>query len=258
MSKIFITYKNYDPIVLQIDDTPLGDKYVQLLKDNYQASPPVYRDRIKYNSEYLLDLAQQAKAAFGWDWELTTDFTLLHKDLEMLLGTTGFEHVSAEYDNLLTEIHYCLHIVQHLDTINSRDGAFQIEWFNDLGFTLDQSFEFNTHKKFGDVEFINPFVGHGPVQIFYEDDHTNITQTCKFHNFVKPGIVISTYNQMANCALILDYFKKHDPAFVNTHTEETILHYTGYPKIGHVVNLNDFKTLLNDPLVIELERIDFE
>lgn len=258
MSKIFITFKNHVPLELQIDCTPLGNEYVKLIKDNYQARPPIYRDRIKYNSDYLLDLAQQAKLAFGWEWELTTDFTLLHKDLEVLLGTTGFENVSAEYDNLLTEIHYCLHIVQNPETINSRSGAFQIEWFNDSGFALDQSFEFNTHKKFGDVEFINPYVGHGPVQIFFENDHTHITQTCKFHNFIKPGIVISTYNQIANRELILDYFKKHDPAFVNGHTEETILHYTGYPKIGHVVNLDDFKTVLTDPTVIELERINFE
>ena len=261
MSIIYVKFKHYPALELVVNDTPLGDRFKQLIKDNLQNSLPVYRDRVKYSVEYMFELAHQAKEAFNWDWEIPkydlAHTTILHKDLERLLGTTGFEHVPEQYDHLLMEMHYCLHIVQDPENINTRKGAFQLEWFNDTGFELDESFTFGTVKTFGDVEFLNPFVGHGPVQIFHENDYTNIPQTCKFHNFIKAGIVISTYDHTIDRSGILDYFKHHAPEFVEQHGQDKIMHYTGFPKIGRVTNLDDFQALLDCPTVIELESIEF-
>ena len=154
-------------------------------------------------------------------------------------------------------MHYCLHIVQDPEQIGTRQGAFQLEWFNDSGFDLDTEFTFGTNKQFGDVEFLNPFVGHGPVQIHHENDYTNISQTCKFHDFIKAGLVISTYQHTIDRQTILDYFKQHAPDFVQLHGADKIMHYTGFPKIGRVVNLDQFRTLLESPGIIELESINF-
>lgn len=262
MYNIGIKFKQYPELRLTIYDTPVGKNFVQLIKDNYSASPPVYRDRVKYNVEYMIELAHQAKQAFNWDWEIPSydlsHTTLLHKDLERLLGQTGFHDIPEQYDHLLMEMHYCLHIVQDPENIGTRTGAFQVEWFNDSGFPLDDTFEFGTKKSFGDVELLNPFVGHGPVQIFHENDYTAIEQTCKFHNFVKAGIVISTYNHEIDREEILKYFRHHATEFVEHHGQEKIMHYTGFPKIGHISNPEDFGNLLSSTDIIELESINFD
>lgn len=261
MYKINLKFKNHPVLVLSIYDTPIGENFVKLLNNNYTTSLPVYRDRIKYNTKYMFELAHQAKKAFGWEWEIPdydlAHTTLLHKDLERLLGTTGFQEVPEQYDHLLMEMHYCLHIIQDKESIGTRNGAFQLEWFNDTGFSLDNTFNFGTKKTFGDVELLNPFVGHGPVQIVHENDHTNIDQTCKFHNFVKPGLVISTYDHTIDREIILNYFQQHAEQFVKKHGVEKIKHYTGFPKIGYLDNPDDFKNLLIDSDVIELESMSF-
>lgn len=262
MSKIYIKFKNHPQLKLNIKDTKITNQWVKLLQYNINSSLPVYRDRIKYNVEYMFELAHRARVAFNWDWEVPTydlaHTTILHKDLERLLGETGFKDVPEEYDHLLMEMHYCLHIVQNPNKIGTRFGAFQVEWFNDIGFDLDNEFVFGTQKEFGDVELLNPFVGHGPVQIFQENDYTDIPQTCKFHNFVKAGLVISTFDSTVDRTEILNYFKKHAPDFVRQHGEHTIQHYTGFPTVGRVDNLEDFRQLLNCPEIIELESMDFD
>lgn len=262
MHKIALKFKNYPALRLLIYDTKLGKNFVKLIKDNYANSLPTYRDRIKYNTKYMFELARQAKEAFNWQWDIPEydleHTTLLHKDLERLLGTTGFQDVSEQYDHLLMEMHYCLHIVQEKENIGTRQGAFQVEWFNDTGFALDSNFEFGIKKTFGDVELLNPFVGHGPVQIFHENDYTNIPQTCKFHDFVKAGIVISTYDHTINRETILNYFQQHANEFVEKHGAEKIMSYTGFPKIGYIENLDDFKNLLAEKNVIELESMQFD
>jgi hypothetical protein len=261
MSTMYIKYKNHPELVLDINNTEITNQWIELIKNNLCDSLPVYRDRVRYNVEYMFELAHQARAAFNWEWTVPeydlAYTTILHKDLERLLGHTGFENVSEQHDHLLMEIHYCLHIIQNPETIGTRNGAFQLEWFNDSGFDLPMSFAFNSKKQFGDVELLNPFVGHGPVQIFQENDYTEIAQTCKFHNFVKAGLVISTYNHSVEHNKILNYFVQHAPDFVKKHGAEKIQHYTGFPKIGRVINLEDFRQLLKCSDIIEIESVRF-
>ena len=156
----------------------------------------------------------------------------------------------AEHDNLLHELHYGLHILEH--GTRKRVGWLQIEWYNDEGFELDYSFEFSSSANFGDLKFQNPFVGHGPLQMYDEQDFINISQTCKFHTFVKPGINIATgdFPEITAYDDIIKLFKEHDPAFVELHGEEKIRHYTGYPKIGRVINVDDLSLCLQEPILV--------
>lgn len=262
MPLIDLTFSNNITLHLNVSGTSIGNDYFNLVKQEYSKSFPSYRDRIKYTPHYLQQLAKQAKVAFGWEWDKDYyDLTIaptLHKDLEILLGKTGFTNVPAEFDLLLSELHYCLHIVQTSYGINTRIGNLQVEWFSNSGFALDNKFVFHSELNFGDCVLQNPYVGHGPVQIFQEQDWENLTQTCKFHNFVKPGIVVFTGKQFSiNKDNILNSFKQHDPEFVKSKTEEQILKYTGFPIIAKVLNLNDLTKLVNDPAVISLSNIKF-
>ena len=256
-----VIFKYLPPLILNIADTTLGQQYKELVKKNYENEFPIFRDRAKYTIEYMLQLAREAKKKLGWDWSFDHyDIgitALLHKDIERLVGN-GFSSIPAELDNLIHELHYCLHVVQD-PKHKKRDGWLQIEWYNDSGFNLTGTDIFSHTMKFGDLRLQNPYVGHGPLQIFLEKDFTNIPQTCKFHNFVKPGINISLqdFNFPVNTDLILSQFKTHAPEFVEQHTEKTIKNYIGYPIIGNVSNLEDLHKVVNAPL-LELERIDFE
>ena len=262
MPKIYVKFRSHDPLILYIQDDPVGNQLTDLIKKNYMTARPVYRDRIKYNEDYMIELIEKAKNAFGWECNIPsyqTEFSIyLHKDLERLLGTTGFQDIPAQHDELLMELHYCLHIIQHPKSVNTRNGAFQIEWFNDTGFVLPDGFEFQNEKQFGDIELLNPWVGHGPAQIFFENDHINIPMTCMFHDYVIRGLVLSTFNQKIDKNKVLYFFQMYAPEFVQKHTADKILHYTGYPKIGYIENLDVFEKLLISTEVIELERLTFD
>lgn len=261
MPIITVKFKDFNPLSLAIDDTELGHCYTELVKSEYEKSFPVFRDPPKYTVDYMLQLARTAKESLGWEWSFDHyDIgitALLHKDIERLVGVTGFSNVPEELDNLIHELHYCLHMIQWNKPV-SRNGWLQIEWYNDSGFPLDGVEIFQPELKFGDVKLQNPFVGHGPLQMYMEQDFSNIPQTCKFHNFVKPGINISTNNFRAvDPQIILSLFKKHSPEFVAKHGEQKILDYTGYPVIGKVTNTDDLKLVTTAP-VLELEYLKFD
>jgi hypothetical protein len=263
MPNLHITFRGYPTLTVDINNTELGRRYYNLVKANYSKQFPSYRDRIRYTPEYMLELAQQAKTAFGWQWSFDQyDLSItpqLHRDLERLLGETGFADIPAEYDNLLNELHYCLHIVQHPDIVRTRNGVMQIEWFNDDSFDLDSDFEFSTSIDFGDIVFQNPYVGHSPAQIYNEQDYSNLDSACRFPNRVKPGVVIAITNpHTIDRQAVLHEFERHNPAFVAQHTVEKILHYTGFPVIGRVLNINDLRTIVDAPDPIALELIEFD
>jgi hypothetical protein len=196
MLKILIKFVDQPVLDILIDDNIIGRQYYNLVQENYLKETPIFRDRLLYTTDYMHTLATQAKKILGWDWyadQYSIDNTvLLHKNIEELVGN-NFNSVPEEYDNLIHELHYCLHVIQDTKTTRSRDAWLQIEWYNDSGFNLPEDYKFKKGLEFGDIKLQNPWVGHGPLQIFLEKDFTNISQTCKFHNFVKPGINVVNY-----------------------------------------------------------------
>lgn len=261
---ITVNFQNQAPLYLEIRNSEVGRRYFELVKSNYQKSKPIYRDELKYTPEYIYQLAAKARTAFGWNWDQVTDFSsgiapYLHKDLEVLLAQ-GFEKIPEKYDDLIHELHYCLHLIQHKPgEKRTRNSWFQIEWYNDEGFELDPEFRFQTQLQVGDVRFQNPFVGHGPWQMWREQDFLNITQTCKFHTFVKPGINIVHTAQpgVTEVDQLIEKFKQHDPVFVQTHGVEKIRRYIGHPIIGRVINLNDLRQIKQEP-ILTLASLGFE
>jgi hypothetical protein len=258
---ITVNFDQQPPLYIKIQDTDIGYRYFKLVESNYQKEHPIFRDELKYTPEYMYELADCARKTFDWNWDNVTDFASgigaqLHKDLEALLAR-GFSHIPEEYDELVHELHYCLHLIQHGQP-NCRTGWFQIEWYNDEGFDLDPAFEFKPELQTGDVRLQNPFVGHGPLQMWQEQDFINISQTCRFHTFVKPGINIAhspqklftEYNQL------IEQFQKNDPAFVKQHGVEKIKHYTGHPVIGKIINISDLLVIKNSPQ-LTLKDLEF-
>ena len=129
---ITVDFEQHPPLYIKIQETEVGYRYFNLVRSNYQQSLPVFRDELKYTTEYMYELAHRAKQAFNWNWDDVTDFASgigaqLHKDLETLLAQ-GFRHIPEEYDELVHELHYCLHLIQHGQP-NRRTGWFQIEWY---------------------------------------------------------------------------------------------------------------------------------
>jgi hypothetical protein len=259
---ITVNFEQQPSLRIKIQDTEIGHRYFNLVQTNYQNSFPVFRDELKYTPEYMMELVQQAKQSFDWNWDNVTDFALgigaqLHKDLEILLAQ-GFSNIPEEYDELVHELHYCLHLIQH-GRLKQRSSWFQIEWYNDDGFDLDTDFEFSLGLKPGDVRLQNPFVGHGPLQMWQEQDFINISQTCRFHTFVKPGINIAHSPQklFTEFDQLIEKFQKNDPEFVEQHGVEKIKHYTGHPIIGQVINVDDLLSIKNSP-VLKLKELLFD
>ena len=260
MMLLKLFFKNHPAINISVDNTTTGRLYFDLVKKHNSQCHPVHKDNILWTPEYLIELAKIAKKELGWDWlsdEYTLDLTTkLHKDLEYSVGKTGFQNIPEEYDWLLHDMHHCLHSVQFGKKTQARTCNLQVEWFTDDSLPLPTDFEFISEINRGDLILINPYVGHNPLQVFMENDYSDLDSTCKFHDIIKPAVVISAFSMKINKQEILDCFIQEDPEFVKKHTKEKILYYTGAAKIGQILNLDIFEDIMQSKNLLEFEKIE--
>ena len=264
---IVVKFKDQPELYIKLDDNSTVSAWLELFKKNYQQEFPIFCDQKKYTLAYLNQLAVQAKNELGWDCETDIksikDTVLLHKNLETTLAK-GFSFIPEKYDNLIHELHFCLHKAEYIDftTYSYNRHWLQIEWFNDDGFPLDTSFTHSHNMEFGSIRLQNPYVGHTPWQVYNQNDYKNIFQTCKFHDFVRPGLYIHTGDtqlkpQLDQVELVnyVSWWHNYAPEFVAYHGLDKILHYTGHPVIGRVTNLDALKTVANSNDILELEYV---
>ena len=254
-----IVFRDCPPLNIQLDNTPLSQKWASLVYQTYLRDPsPVFRDPPKYTISYLKQLAQEANQHLGWSWDLTDlslpATTLMHKDIETFLSQ-GYNNISEKFDNLLHEIHFCLHSVE---SGSKRNNWLQIEWFNNDGFFIPgDQYPGKLNIEFGDLRLQNPHVGHHPLYLYEQNDHYNVAQTCRFHDIARAGlcIVINSNSQGNDRFIWRDYigwFKHFAPNFIEQHGIKTLLAYTGHPIIGRITNLKDLEQCL------QKEHLEFE
>lgn len=258
-----VKFSGVPAIQCELYDTELAERYLTLLKTQYNKDPsPIFRDPHKYTLSYFTQLVQQAKEQLGWNWhreiyDIPTT-TLLHKDIEKYLAQ-GYENIPEEHDYILNELHFCLHAIE---SGSKRNNWLQIEWFDDSGFDIDENqYPAKLFLEFGDLRLQNPYVGHHPLFLYEQQDSSNVNQTCRFHDYVKPGINIVTVihpptKKEFNWNSYLSWFEKHASDFVKSKGMKTLKKFTGHPVIGSVKNKNDLETLIQQP-VIEFKSISF-
>lgn len=256
-----IVFRDCPPLNIQLDDTPLSQKWLTLIHQNYQRDPnAIFRDPLKYTISYLKQLAKDANRRLGWSWN-TNDLslsstTLMHKDIEEFLAN-GYANIPEEYDKLLNEIHFCLHAVE---SGSQRSSWLQIEWFNDDGFHIPAAeYPGKIDLDFGDIRLQNPYVGHHPLFLYQQNDCGNIMQTCRFHDVVKPGVCIVSKAEIGykfNWDRYLDWFEHYAPEFVAHYGIKNLIAYTGHPVIGRVTNTKDLEQCLQKEY-LEFESIIF-
>jgi hypothetical protein len=249
-----------------VNDTETGRLYYDLTKKQNEQQEPFYRDPLGYTPDYMIELARRASQAFGWHWfsdHYDTSVTArLHKDLENYVGKLGFSQIPEEYDQLLYDLHHCLHAVQFGKSAPGRSDNLQIEWLTDTAVPLPASFKFEESSSYGDLILINPYVGHNPLQIYRENDYSSLATTCRFHDVVKPGIVVTNVPRVPGEMFfpkqtILEAFIEHDPDFVHAQGADKILYYAGAATIGRVTNIDVFDLVKHSTAALVLDRVEF-
>ena len=259
--KIVVKFHNQPSIEIAVNDTETGRLYFELTQQQNKLQQPFYRDTAIYTPEYMVKLAHQAKQAFGWTWfsdQYDTSVTAqLHKDLENYIGQLGFENIPEEYDTLLYDLHHCLHAIQFGKNTAERFGShFQVEWLTDESIPLPASFEFKENSKYGDLLLINPYVGHNPLQIYMENDFTSLKTTCRFHDVIKPGIVLSNTIKITKDEII-EKFKQQAPEFVDLHGVDKIRYYAGSAVVGRAVDLDILTQVKQSINPLVLDQVEF-
>jgi hypothetical protein len=260
MQDILVKFKNHPALEIQLDQTVLSNLYKNQLTRNL-VEPPIFRDPCLYTIDRFRELTIQAKELLGWEWA-SDDYhnlevtTLLHKNIEEYVGsgTQGFYEIPIEHDNLIHDLHYCIHAIQ---AGNTRGQWLQLEWFNDDGFALPDDFEFKFDLDFGDIKLQNPYVGHNPLFVYLQNDYANIMQTCRFHDLVRPGINIVIEEQKLKQFSLDRYFQWYEhycPEFVELHGRDKITRFTGNPVIGRVLNLTVLEQIAKSP-TLELDFV---
>jgi hypothetical protein len=263
---IAIKFQGIDELLIKLLDIPLSQDFIKLCHINYLKEQPVFRDFANYNFDYMQKLVHQCREVLGWNWiKSEEDYydnsitTIMHKDLETFLAN-GYNTIPEGYDQLLHDLHVCLH---SMEGHNNRT-TIQIEWFNDSGFSLDNyDFNFIHDNTLGAILLQNPYVGHPPSWIYRSNDHTAVWQTCRFHDFVRPGIVINMTGNLNQTIMpfnqvndYLKWWKDTAPDFVEYHGEQKLLDNSGKPIIGYVVN-NNLLLKLNQQSTIKFEYLRF-
>jgi hypothetical protein len=255
MIDILVKYHGFPALEIELAQNSLRDAYKNLVKQNSQHIA-ISRDPCRYTFDYFKSLAEQAKTVLGWDWisdtyDLATTVRL-HKDIETYLEQ-GFENIPEEHDFLCHELHYALHAMQGE---NTRGNWIQVEWFNDDFIPMVDDLEFTNNLEFGDVKLQNAYVGHDPAFLFMQQDFSKISQTCKFHDIVRPGIniMIKPYS-FAPGKYYLETLKNHAPEWFELHGAEKILRYTGWPRVGRVLNLDVLASIADSPVFV-LEKVE--
>lgn len=264
---ILVKFKNFPDLEIEIQQTETGAKYKELVKKYAHSTEKlIFRDPCKYTVDYMKSMVPAAKELLGWDWSsdnyLNWDEThRLHKDLEVMDQTTGWKTATKAQQDLIMELHHCLHSIE-LDigkpkgTPKQRGSQLQVEWFVDDGFLLPDDFEFKRGWDFGAVRLQYPHVGAPPYQIYDENNWDTISQSCKFADTVRPGIpiMLNQYRLDFDQEAYLAWYRKHGQDFLDKHGEEKLLHYTGWPTIGQVTNLDVLLQIKNAP-VLECEYV---
>jgi len=257
---IIIKLFDQPDIKVLVNDTESGSLYYNLTKKINNTQLPFYQDTAIYTPAYLLQLAQEAKRVLGWNW-MSDHYdisvaTKLHKDLENFFSEFSHDDIPEEHDTLIYNLHHCLHAIQFGNS-GRQTSPFQIEWLTDESVELPESFEFTEQCSYGDLILLNPYVGHNPLQIYNENDFSSLSTTCRFHDIIKPGIVLVQSISEISKEKILSEFKKNDPDFVNLHGEQKIKYYSGAAVIGKVQDANLFKSIMEFPGTLELDRVEF-
>jgi hypothetical protein len=255
-----VKFKDSEELYILFDNNALAKDYIGLFYRNYLKQLPILRDQGAYDTDKMRELASKAQSILGWDWvhadydnyEVTTQ---MHKDLETYLKK-GFAGVPQYHDSLLHELHICLHSAQ----LQNQRTTVQLEWFNDDGFDINgYDFKFIHDNTLGAISLQNPYVGHPPDWIWQQNDHTAVWQTCKFHDFVRPGLVISMQGQLQHTVTefkeadeYLTWWRQAAPDFLQYHGENKMLANTGKPVIGYIINNHDLIPLQKkDKLIFE-------
>lgn len=257
--KIYI--EHHQPLVISLVESNTAKLYTEILSRNLARGDFVFRDPVKYTPEYFHSLCLRAKEELGWSWvrdeyslEQTTD---MHKNIESTLEKTeSFRNIPGDQQNLIHEAHFCIHQMQY--SKRGRIPFMQIEWFNDDHEDLPADADFTFNLEFGDLILQNPYVGHPPIQCWQQNDYKNISRTCQFHDIVKPGIKIVTTPTYTGFDLqkYKEWWFEKCREYVDSVGWDSIEHYTGFPKIGQVIDKDNLHKVVKDSKPLNIKKIE--
>lgn len=243
MSQIEITFSKHNPILIELYEDLASQLFKKIVQRNIDAGGEIWRDPMMYTEDYFQKLCKEVSTKLGWEW-IKDEYSLeqttrMHKDIEEMLDKTeSFRNVPGDIQNLIHEAHFCIHQIQYGE--RTRTPFIQVEWFNDDSKPLPEETVFTNELEFGDVVLQNPYVGHPPVQCFQQNDHKNIHRTCQFHDIIKPGVKINTFEGSVKGYKNFDEYKSwwhtHCNDFVREVGWQKIEKYSGWPKVGHVID----------------------
>lgn len=262
MSKIEIKFSKHKPVIIEVMENETSRLFNQVLQRNIVNNDQVWRDPLKYTKEYFQTLCKDVAVQLGWNWikdEYSIEQTTkMHKKIEQTLEKSeSFRTIPGHLQNLIHEAHFCIHQMQY--SKQDRSPFIQIEWFNDDYEPIPEDAVFTTDVGFGDVILQNPYVGHPPIQCYQQNDFSDIARTCQFHDIIKPGVKIQTNEKNNKDTWDYDQYRSWWMTNCQDYVEkvgwETIDHYTGWPKIGKVLDLDN---LLNIKYEKEITLIGLE
>jgi len=216
-------------------------------------APDLIIDNNSISDDIFVKDIQEANKNFGFNWATnpTTqdEYNKMHKDIET---------APKDKANVLQKIHDHLHIKE---AGNNKASQIQIVWSDSLGqFYKKQPIDcdmpsnaepFDKTISYGDVYLGYPHIGKSPETCMLQNDGAILKQTCRIHNKIVCDILISLVELTCKSDnQLLDWYEDNK---ITMFTNEEMLKYNGWAKIGEVINKEQIDNIDRNNLKIQYE-----
>ena len=270
MSILALKFDSIKEIVeIELDSTVNAEFFKNyLLGFNRPADQLFYSQSAEQRLKDFLNKAQRAKELFNFNWDLTNltqdNFNLWHRDIETF-DLSKYPPWSQEKGNFFIALHTALHAAENL--IKNNNSSFfsrtmiQIKWFApSVPWPETPNFKSRLDVTAGDIITNYPHVGKSPWVSFYNNDITNLQQSCRLPDACPPGFSIWLTNhtitdtetkkkfQLEREQQLTSWYQQNIDQLEKLFTQDRMLAYDGEHCIGRLKNIKQLHLLQTSEL----------
>jgi hypothetical protein len=263
MSILALKFDSIDEIVeIELDSTVNAEFFKNyLLGFNRPADELSYIRSPEESIKDFLNKAQQANELFKFQWDLTKltqdNFNLWHRDIETF-DLSKYPPWSQEKGDFFIALHAALHHAEQSikDTASSFiRKTINVKWFaSSLAWPEIPKFKSKFDITAGDIITDYPHVGKTPFASWFQNDVTNLKQSCRLPDACPPSFIICLTGENIDAIkkeqmqqhqeqILIDWYQQNIDQLKTSFTQDQMLAYNGEYCIGRLKNIKQLSFL---------------
>lgn len=285
MSNIYVEINKSVDFKIQIYTDPISQIFFKrhklLMENNPNAAIATIKDPNKYSIAYFNNLISTAYSNKILDWrhcQLSADPTehsknqiilnMLHKDVEIMQGINKCQGMSHEQQQLLCDMHDCLHGLESIKNISEfykhKPRPFlPFRYYSDQELPLiPEPVKFKRQFDPGEIKLGFGYVGKEPMDCLLHNDNSMLQQTCKVIDRISLSWFLNVteypwykWSDSPNWPLDVDqaltawYAENQTDMEALGYSLEKIINHSGFCTVGKITDLQVLPYLRNQQTI---------